>query len=61
MMRIEEDSLGQVLLHEDSYEGIHTYRAKENFTISSSTVDSKMLQAMILIKSAAASANGRAG
>lgn len=60
MMRIEEDSLGQVLLHEDSYEGSHTYRAKENFTISSSTVDSKMLQTMILIKSAAASANGRA-
>ena len=60
MMRIEEDSLGQALIHEDSYEGIHTYRAKENFTISTAVVDPKLLHAMILIKSAAASANGRA-
>lgn len=61
MMRIEEDSLGKVEIPEDSYEGIHTYRAKENFPVRTAPVDSRMLQAVLTIKAAAAHANYQAG
>lgn len=60
-MRVEKDLLGEKSLNEESYYGIHTARAIENFSISDKKVNSKLVQAMALIKESAAQVNMELG
>lgn len=60
-MRVEQDSLGEVQVPEGAYWGCQTQRAIENFPISGLRHDPKFIEAFILIKKAAARANGEAG
>lgn len=60
-MRIESDQIGQMQLSENSYYGIHTARAINNFKISGQTVRKNLLLAIIEVKKAAAMANMKVG
>lgn len=53
-MRTEKDSLGTLTLPDDALYGIQTARAIENFPISGQGPDPFMVEAMVLIKKAAA-------
>jgi len=55
--RIEEDSLGKLTLSKDTYWGIQTQRAIENFPISGIRLPRKFIWAIGLVKMAAAEAN----
>jgi aspartate ammonia-lyase len=48
---------------ENAYYGVHTVRALENFTISSTTIGDipEMVRAMVMVKKAAALANREMG
>ena len=59
--RIERDSMGEVRLPADVYYGAQTQRAVENFPIAQAPLPAKMIQAMGLVKWAAASANEKLG
>ncbi|MDE4456112.1 aspartate ammonia-lyase [Psychrobacter sp. DAB_AL62B] len=62
-MRIEHDSLGNREIEEQFYHGIQTLRAKENFSISSTTICDidGFISSIATIKKAAALANQRIG
>jgi len=60
-MRIEEDLLGQREVPEKAYYGIHTVRAVENFPLTSWRVHPRLIQAIALIKKAAAEVNCELG
>jgi aspartate ammonia-lyase len=60
-MRKERDSLGEISVPEEAYYGIQTERARRNFPISGLRLHPAMLEAMILIKKAAALVNTRQG
>lgn len=60
-MRIENDSIGSIPIHADSYNGIHTFRARMNFDISKQEVDRVLLYQIAQIKAAAAIANQQTG
>ncbi|AHI06599.1 aspartate ammonia-lyase [Bdellovibrio bacteriovorus W] len=60
--RIEKDLLGEKKVPQDSYYGIHTLRAIENFKISSNTLSQNlyMIAALAKVKKASALANKEA-
>ncbi len=55
--RVESDLLGNKQIPQTAYYGINTARALENFNITGRTVNIKLIQAMVLVKKAAAMAN----
>jgi aspartate ammonia-lyase len=59
--RIEKDSLGQKEVPADAYYGLQSVRAKENFPISGLRKHARMVEAMAMIKKAAALANAELG
>ncbi len=60
-MRWEKDLLGSKEIADEAYYGIHTLRALENFPISGYKVHPKLLEALVVIKKAAAEVNGELG
>ena len=60
-MRIEQDSIGSVVLPDEVYYGIQSFRASENFPISGQTMLPEMVESLVQIKKAAALANGESG
>ena len=61
MMRIEKDSLGEKRIPDDVHYGIQTLRAIENFPISGMRLPLEMVQAIAIIKRAAAETNMELG
>lgn len=61
MLRKETDSLGSIELDNDSYYGIHTHRAIENFKVSGKTVNMSLIYDLVLVKKACAMANQSTG
>ncbi|WP_258358589.1 aspartate ammonia-lyase [Moorella sulfitireducens] len=59
--RVEEDSLGQKTIMNNAYYGIHSLRAKENFTVSGYKLHPELIKALAMVKKAAALANMKAG
>lgn len=59
--RIEEDLLGKKEVPVSAYYGIQTVRAYENFNITGYPIDSELIQAIALVKKAAALANMEIG
>ena len=61
--RVEKDFLGEKLIPESAYWGIHTARAVENFPISGTTLSAMpdLIRALGLVKKAAAKANAELG
>jgi aspartate ammonia-lyase len=59
--RIEKDLLGEKQIPVDSYWGIHTARARENFPVSGRMVDFYLIKALVMVKKAAAQANHELG
>ncbi|MDG3086104.1 aspartate ammonia-lyase [Vibrio hannami] len=61
--RIEEDLLGKLEVPQNAYYGIHSLRAKNNFSISSKTISDvpELVKGMIYTKKAAARANMELG
>ncbi len=59
--RIERDPLGELAVPVDAYYGVQTTRAVENFPISGLRAPDDLIVATILIKKAAAEANGLLG
>ena len=49
-MRKEHDILGTIEISADSYTGIHTYRAEENFAVSGYKLDEDLIRAYGLVK-----------
>lgn len=49
-MRIEHDILGTIEIEDDSYIGIHTKRAMENFAVSGYKIDEDFIKAYGLVK-----------
>jgi len=52
-MRYESDFLGEVKLSDDIAYGIHTHRAKSNFTVTNYIIDEDFIKAIIKVKKAA--------
>jgi len=59
--RIEKDSLGQKEVPADAYYGLQSVRAMENFPISGLRKHPRMVEAMAMVKKAAAFANAELG
>jgi fumarate hydratase, class II len=59
--RLEQDSFGELLVPFDALYGAQTQRAVQNFGISGLRMPPEFIQAMALIKAAAAEANGALG
>jgi len=59
--RIEKDSLGQKEVPADAYYGLQSVRAMENFPISGLRMHPRMVEAMAMVKKAAAFANAELG
>ena len=59
MPRLEHDFLGEMRIPSDTYYGIQTYRAVENFPISGVSIASfpELIKALGLVKKASAIAN----
>lgn len=61
MSRIEKDMLGEMEIGENSLAGIHSYRAKYNFSLIGSEVNPRLLRAYGLVKLACAETNYELG
>lgn len=59
--RVEQDSLGELLVPMQAMYGAQTQRAVQNFTISGQQMPAEFIQALALIKAASANANGALG
>lgn len=59
--RIEQDTMGELQVPHDALFGAQTQRAVNNFPISGQTLPLSFIQALLQIKSAAATANTRLG
>ncbi|MBI3779706.1 MAG: aspartate ammonia-lyase, partial [candidate division NC10 bacterium] len=59
--RIEKDSLGQKDVPAEAYYGLQSVRAMENFPISGLRMHPKMVEAIVMVKKAAALANADLG
>jgi aspartate ammonia-lyase len=59
--RIEVDSLGEKKVPRDAYYGIQTLRAVENFPVSGIWAPTVFIQAYVMVKKAAATANMQVG
>lgn len=57
LLRVEKDSMGEVLVPAWAYYGAQTQRALENFPISGKTMPREMIRALGIVKRAAAEAN----
>ena len=57
--RIEYDALGGKEIPADAYYGVHTARAAENFPVSGRTTNPRLIEALALVKKAAALAHKR--
>src|SRR5688572_3341750 len=55
--RVEHDSMGEVRVPADARWGAQTQRAVENFPISGSTIDRRLIRALALVKRHAALVN----
>ena len=60
-MRYEVDYLGKVALDDDMYYGISTFRASENFNVSTERVNKKLVYELVNIKKQAAITNRKLG
>jgi fumarate hydratase class II len=60
-MRVEHDSMGEVLVPGEALWGAQTQRAIENFPISAERLSRDMIGALASVKGAAAMVNGRLG
>ncbi|MCK5388593.1 MAG: aspartate ammonia-lyase, partial [Candidatus Izimaplasma sp.] len=60
-MRNEKDYLGEVLLEDNIYYGISTFRALENFNVSDQLVNMKIVYELVNIKRQASIANKKLG
>ena len=60
-MRTERDSMGEVAVPDDAYYGASTQRAVDNFPISDLRFGRRLIQALGLIKSSAATVNSVSG
>ncbi|BBB90586.1 MAG TPA: aspartate ammonia-lyase [Methylomusa anaerophila] len=60
-MRTEKDLLGEKQVPKQAYYGVHTLRAVENFPLSGCKVHTKLIQAIGLVKQAAAEVNSELG
>jgi fumarate hydratase class II len=60
-MRTERDSMGEVQVPDDAYYGASTQRAVDNFPISDLRFGRRLIEALGMIKSAAASVNAESG
>ncbi|MFT8872615.1 MAG: aspartate ammonia-lyase [Sporolactobacillus sp.] len=60
-MREETDALGTRKVPQSAYFGIHALRAKENFDVTSETIDLALINGLAIIKKAAAVVNGDEG
>src|SRR5512142_912928 len=59
--RVEKDSMGEVRVPAEAYWGAQTQRAVENFPVSGIRMPRRMIEALGLIKWAAATANEELG
>ena len=59
--RIEKDSLGQKEVPAEAYYGLQSVRAMENFPISGLKMHPRMVEAIVMVKKAAALANAELG
>ena len=61
--RIEHDLLGDRQVPDEVYYGVHTLRAKENFHITGTPISTypELINALALVKQAAAQANFKLG
>ena len=59
--RIEKDALGEWEIPADCLWGIHTARARENFSFSSRRVPYALIAAIATVKQAAAQTNAELG
>ena len=59
--RVEKDLLGEKQVPAEAYYGIHTARAIENFAVSAKPVNPYMIQAMVVVKKAAAMTHHKLG
>lgn len=57
--RIEKDSMGELQVPADALYGLQTQRAVNNFQISGQSMPKAFIRALLLIKAAAAQANGQ--
>ena len=60
-MRKETDFLGEVTLDDNTYYGISTHRALDNFNISKETVNMKIIYELVNVKKQAAITNQKLG
>ncbi|MFN8076671.1 MAG: class II fumarate hydratase [Kineosporiaceae bacterium] len=60
-VRVERDTMGEVLVPADALFGAQTQRAVENFPISGVRVDAAVVHALALVKAEAARVNARLG
>jgi fumarate hydratase class II len=60
-MRVEHDTMGEVLVPDEARWGAQTQRAVENFPISGETIDRRLISALAAIKGVSATVNGRLG
>ncbi|MFD1485662.1 aspartate ammonia-lyase [Lacticaseibacillus baoqingensis] len=60
-MHYEEDCIGRLAVPDDVLYGVHTLRALDNFPIGPQIVHPALIQALIMIKQAAAGVNQAAG
>lgn len=60
-MRREKDLLGERDIPAEAYYGVHTLRAAENFPLTGHKVHPRLIEALALIKKAAAEINGELG
>lgn len=60
-LRREHDSLGEVDIEKDAYYGANALRAKNNFNITGTSIDEKLIDAMMEVKKACAIQNEKIG
>lgn len=61
IMRMEHDFLGEMEIPDDVYYGVQTMRAMDNFHITGQTIIPEFVQALAMVKKAAALANMETG
>jgi fumarate hydratase class II len=60
-MRVEHDTMGEVLVPDEARWGAQTQRAVDNFPISGEPIDRRLISALAALKGVAATINGRLG
>src|SRR4051812_37727744 len=60
-MRVEHDTMGEVLVPDDARWGAQTQRAVDNFPISGEHIDRRLIAALAALKGVSATVNGRLG